>query len=66
MESNIIETGALKARLTLNKYAGGDGVLIKYKTAATFGGIAGASWLDYSVPFDSLGYVQVRVEAPGI
>jgi len=66
MESNIIETGILTTRLTLNKYASGDAVLVKYKTAATFGGIAGASWLDYSVPFESLGYVQVRIEAAGI
>jgi len=66
MESNIIDAGTFKTRLTLNKYVSGDDVLIKYKTAAIFGGISGASWLDYSVPFDSLGYVQVRIEAPEI
>lgn len=62
MESEIVNTGATTWTIALNQYDTGDNVTIKYKTAATSAGIAGASWTTYSGAFESSGYVKIRLE----
>lgn len=63
MESPIIETGEYTITLLEDKYGSGAGsAVLKYKTAATSGGIAAAEWNTYSTPFVSLGYAQLRLE----
>ena len=49
------------ARIRQNVYQLGDDVTIKYKTAATQGALAGVGWSAY-VPFQSLGWVKIRIE----
>jgi hypothetical protein len=63
MTSDIVDTGAVTVSLTLNVYAAGDSATVQYKTANTSGGIPGASWTNYTAPFASLGFVQVKVNA---
>jgi hypothetical protein len=47
-----------------DKYQSGSGTItVKYKTAATQGGLTSESWSTYTVPFESSGWVKVRVEA---
>jgi len=48
--------------ILLNEYQGGDSITLKYRHADTPEGVLVASWLDYSGSFDSLGYVQARIE----
>jgi len=51
------------ARLRQNIYdVLGDDVTLKYKTAATQGALAGVGWSNYVAPFQSLGWVKVRIE----
>jgi len=64
MESEIVNTGATTWTIALNQYSAGDSVTIKYKTAATSAGIAGASWTTYSGAFESSGFVKIRLETP--
>ena len=64
MESEIVNTGATTWTIALNQYSAGDSVTIKYKTAATSAGIAGASWTAYSGAFESSGFVKIRLETP--
>lgn len=61
-ESEIVNTSTNTISLRYNQYASGDSFTVKYKTAATVAGIAGASWTTYSTPFTSLGYTQIRIE----
>jgi hypothetical protein len=64
MQSTVLYTGASKtAVLHKNKYAAGDNVILKYRTGSTEVGCSEASWTVYSVPFVSLGYIQIRVES---
>lgn len=63
MESELINTGTFTVELSQNVYASGDTVTIKYKTGATQADCLAASWTTYSTPFDSLGFVQVRIES---
>jgi len=62
MESPAVNIGAGMVTLAWNKYASGDVPTIKYKNAATQGGLAGAGWNVYSDQFDCLGWAQVRIE----
>jgi len=41
----------------------GDNVVLKYRHGATPAACVAAGWNTYTVPFVSLGYVQVRLEA---
>lgn len=50
------------ARLRQNVYQAGDDVTLKYKTAATQGALAGVGWSAYTGPFQSLGWVKIRIE----
>ena len=64
MQSSILYTGASKtAVLHKNKYAAGDNVTLKYRTGVTEVSCSEASWIVYSVPFVSLGFIQIRVES---
>lgn len=63
MESNVVNTGISTIELDQNHYnPAGDALLLKYRTADTEGNCLSAAWNIYTVPFVSLGYVQVRVE----
>jgi hypothetical protein len=62
MESNIVNTGTDWVTLLQNEYdETGDDVTLEYRTAATEGGISAASYTSYTVPFQSLGYVQIKI-----
>jgi len=63
MESDLVITAITHIQLTKNKYQAGDPVLMRYRTGATDAACLLAAWTDYTVPFDSLGYVQIRVES---
>lgn len=63
MESDIIETGAFDVSLFQNLYdPTGDDAILRYRHGATPNACAVASWNDYTVPFLSAGFVQVRLE----
>jgi hypothetical protein len=62
MESEIVYTGSSLTTLLQNKYLSGDTIVLKYRHAATQAGVYLAAWNDYTVAFNSLGYIQVRVE----
>lgn len=62
MESEIIQTNPVSIELLINNYQAGDTATIKYRTGATGASCQGASWISYTVPFESLGFVQVRIE----
>jgi len=49
------------ARVSINKYLSADSPTVKYRTAATEAALTGG-YSVYSVPFTSLGWVQVRIE----
>ena len=61
MTSEIVNTGAQTVQLLQNNYAAGDTVKIEYRTASTYSGIDPEAWVEYSVPFKSLGFVHIRV-----
>jgi len=62
MISETVYTGAFTIELSINVYAAGDTVTIKYRTGADQAACESAEWSTYSTPFDSLGYVQARVD----
>ena len=62
LESEIVYMGTDAMEILLNEYQGGDSITLKYRHADTPEGVLVASWLDYSGSFDSLGYVQARIE----
>jgi len=62
MESEVVITGIKTVELLQNEYAAGDTILLRYRHGATEVACLAAAWNDYTVPFLSLGYVQVRVE----
>lgn len=62
MESEIVNTGVANVTLLQNHYdPTGDNVTLEYRHAATQAGVSGASYTSYSAPFESLGYVQIKV-----
>lgn len=63
MESEIVNTGSVTVTVATNNYTAGDTVTVSYRTAATEGGVSGASYSTYSAPFASSGYVQVKVSS---
>jgi hypothetical protein len=62
MESEVVDTGLEIVTLLQNVYAAGDTATLSYRHGATAGDCGVAAWIPYTVPFLSLGYVQVRVE----
>jgi len=63
MESEVVNTGAQTVELAQNVYAAGDTILLRYRHGATQVDCLAAGWNDYTIPFVSLGYVQVRIES---
>lgn len=63
MESEVVNTGIHTIILIQNNYAAGDSVLIKYRHGVDEAACLAATFNDYISPFDSLGFVQVRVES---
>lgn len=61
MTSEIVNTGAQTVELDQNHYKAGDNVKIEYRTASTYSGIDPEAWVEYTVPFKSLGFVHIRV-----
>jgi hypothetical protein len=63
MESEVVNTGAVTVTLALNQYVSGDSVTVYYKTGSG-SDLSGESYVEYTTPFTSDGYVQVKVQAP--
>lgn len=64
MESEVVNTGIINTELLQNDYDGsGDNVVLKYRHGDTEENCLGASWTIYTISFESLGYVQIRLEA---
>jgi hypothetical protein len=63
MESEVVNTSTRSIKLLQNTYSAGNTVTIKYRTGASESACRAAGWSTYTVPFDSTGYVQIRVEA---
>jgi hypothetical protein len=64
MEGEIVDTGTYTVTIYQNKYdVSGDDVTLRYRHGATPAACLAASWNDYTVPFTSLGYVQLRLES---
>jgi len=62
--SPIVSTGVKAVRLNKNKYRVGTSILFKYRTCAVSDCSDVPAFTIYSDVFNSLGYVQIRVEAP--
>ena len=63
MESEVVEVGLLSVIMAINVYQSGDAVAIKYRTHADPTSLLSEAWLDYAGEFESLGYVQMRLES---
>jgi len=64
MISDVVYTGVRTVELDQNHYdPSGDTVKLSYRHGDTQVACEAAAWNDYTVPFVSLGYVQVRVES---
>jgi len=62
MKSNVVNTGAQSVTLLQNHYdPTGDDVTLQYRTAANPVALAVANFNNYTVPFTSDGYVQIRL-----
>jgi len=65
MESNVVYTGYETQIIAQNSYdISGDTLTIRYRHGNSAANCLLAVYSDYTVPFVSLGYVQVRVEYP--
>jgi len=64
MISETVNTGAFNVTLLYNQYAAGDTVQFQYRHGATQAICESAAFSGYTVPFLSLGYVQIRVAVP--
>jgi hypothetical protein len=63
MQSEVVNTGLGTWLIAQNYYQAGDSVNLKYRTGNSVANCQAAELLDYSVPFESLGYVQIRIES---
>lgn len=61
MTSRVVETGTLTMEIDYNHYSVGDTVLLEYRHGNSEANCLAAAWNTYTVPFMSLGYVQIRV-----
>jgi hypothetical protein len=62
MVSEVVDTGTTTVELLQNNYdPSGDDVDLDYRHGATEAACLAASWNNYTVPFSSLGFVQVRI-----
>lgn len=64
MISETVHAGTERVSILTNVYAAGDTVQVQYREGATQAACESASFGDYTVPFVSLGYVQIRVAVP--
>lgn len=63
MISEVVETGNRHVELDQNHYdPSGDNAVLKYRTGISQAACEAASWTDYTAPFLSDGFVQVRLE----
>lgn len=63
MISEVVNTGTFTVQLLQNNYQAADTVALSYRHGATQIACEAADWIAYTGEFDSLGYVQVKVEA---
>jgi len=63
MVGEVVDTGTQTVELLQNEYAVGDDVTLEYRHGATRAACEAAGWNAYTVPFASLGFVQVRLES---
>lgn len=63
MESEVVYTGEVPVTLLQNVYSAGDIVTLRYRHGATEAACLAASWTGYVSPFNSAGFVQIRLEA---
>jgi hypothetical protein len=62
MVSPVVNTGTDTVELLQNEYdPTGDDVDMDYRHGATEGDCESAGWNNYTVPFVSLGYVQIKM-----
>ena len=63
MISEVVNTGQYQVTLYQNLYDPlGDDADLDYRHGTTPGNCQSAGWNDYTVPFMSLGYIQVRIQ----
>lgn len=60
-ESEVWNVGAMLVGIYPNYYAEGDDFTIYYKTGVSEDACNSDTWHEYTGPFNSLGYVKVRV-----
>lgn len=63
MISEVVNTSTVTVQLLQNNYQAADTVALSYRHGATQEACEAAGWIAYTGEFDSLGYVQVKVEA---
>jgi hypothetical protein len=63
MESEIVITGTVVVELLQNNYQAGDTVTLQYRHGADDTDCLAAAYQNYIAPFESLGYVQIKVSA---
>ena len=61
MISEMVNTGVITCEILQNEYAVGDDVTLEYRDGATAAICNAAAWGAYGAPFESLGFVQIRV-----
>lgn len=63
MISDVVNTGTYTVELDQNHYdPSGDDAIMSYRTADTAAQCVLEAWVAYAGTFDSLGFVQVKVE----
>ena len=63
MDSEVVATGAVSVLIDYNVYRAGDNVTVRYRHGNTVAACEAAGWNLYAAPFESLGFIQVRVES---
>lgn len=63
MESEVVFTDVRDVQLLQNNYKVGNDVLLRYRHGDSEANCLIAGWQDYIGSFESLGYVQVRLES---
>ena len=61
MVSEVVNTGVGTVTLSENVYDTGDASVVEYRHGNTSDACQSASWLSYSIPFASDGFVQLRL-----
>ena len=61
MDSEVVDTGVTTIEILINVYAAGDVVSILYRHGNSEANCLAADWDFYVAPFESLGYVQIRL-----